>query len=134
MNLANQQEWLLLQRSFASYDKHAIWLKLLAIASWLYLLQSAGGLRMQLAVIALFWLHEIMLRTVQQRTGERLLQLEQASLQQTDIAMQWHTSWQQQRGGVIKLLADYAKQLVKPSVAISYLGLILLSLAKYYRV
>ena len=133
MNQANQQEWLLLQRSFASYDKQAIWLKIATVISWLYLLQSAGGLRLQLAVIGVFWLHEVMLRTVQQRTADRLLQLEQASAQQTDIAMQWHSNWQLQRGGVVKLLTDYVRQLVKVSVAISYLTLILLSLAKYFQ-
>ena len=133
MNQANQQEWLLLQCSFASYDKQAIWLKIATVISWLYLLQSAGGLRLQLAVIGVFWLHEVMLRTVQQRTADRLLQLEQASTQQTDIAMQWHSNWQQQRGGVVKLLTDYVRQLVKVSVAISYLTLILLSLAKYFQ-
>ncbi|MBZ9611523.1 hypothetical protein [Rheinheimera maricola] len=133
MNQANQQEWLLLQRSFASYDKQAIWLKIVAVATWLCLLQSTAGLQLQLVAIGLFWLHEIMLRVVQQRTAERLLQLEQANAQQSEIAMQWHTLWQSQRGGVAKLLSDYAIQLIKPSVAISYISLIILSLAKYFR-
>ena len=103
-----------------------------AVVTWLWLLQTSAGLRLQLVALALFWLHECLLRTVQQRTAERLLQLEQALVQNQDVGMQWHTAWQLQRGGVLGLAASYLRQAIKPTVALTYIVLIALSVLRQY--
>lgn len=127
-----QAEWLCLQQSYDKMDMQALWLKLLSLLVWFWLLHSASSLRVQLCAIALFWLHEALLRTVQQRTAERLLQLEQALTQNQDIGMQWHSAWHQQRGGITTLAMSYLRQAFKPTVAISYVALITLSVIRLY--
>lgn len=113
-------EWLSLQRSFSQYDTQALWLKLIAITGCLYLLHTGSSPSLQLAGIALLWLHEAMLRTVQHRTALRLLQLEQALAQHADAGMQWHSQWQHNRGGGLTLARDYLRQALKPTVALTY--------------
>lgn len=132
MSNKTEAEWLSLQRNFSSQDTQALWLKLLTISVWVYLLCVGSNLALPLAVIGVFWLHEAMLRTVQHRTAQRLLQLEQALAQGTDAGMQWHSQWQQQRGGVASLAAAYLRQAIKPTVAITYIALTTLSLLLHY--
>ncbi|GAB2918546.1 hypothetical protein [Rheinheimera gaetbuli] len=126
MSNKTEAEWLSLQRSFSQYDTQALWLKLITITACLYLLHTGSSLNLQLASIALFWLHEAMLRTVQHRTAIRLLQLEQALAQHADAGMQWHSQWQQNRGGSLALASDYLRQTLKPTVALTHLLLLAL--------
>jgi len=128
----SESEWLCLQQSFAKMDAQALWFKLLSIVVWLWSMQSGAGLRLQLCIIALFWLLETLLRTVQQRTEQRLLQLERAITEGTDIGMQWHSDWQQQRKGLINLVSSYLKQAAKPTVAVLYVAITALSIARLF--
>jgi hypothetical protein len=130
MTPRTQSEWLCLQQSYDKMDMQALWLKLLCLVVWFWLLHNGDSLRIQFTAMALFWLHEALLRTVQQRTAERLLQLEQALIQNQDIGMQWHSTWQQQRGGVTTLAMSYLRQALKPTVAITYIALIVLSIIR----
>ena len=86
MEKANQQEWLLVQRSFDQMEIQALWLKIVAIIVWLGLLVSKESLVLMVGVIGLFWLNEAIWKTQQQRAAARLRQLEQAA---DDISCQW---------------------------------------------
>lgn len=128
----NQAEWLLVQQSYDKQEQQALWLKVITILVWLWLLKNAAALELQLGIISLFWLHEAILKTWQQRAADRLLQLEQAILQAQDIGCQWHSQWQYQRQGSLQLILGYAKQALKPTVAITYLALIAASLLRLW--
>ncbi|WP_213995692.1 hypothetical protein [Arsukibacterium sp.] len=128
----NQAEWLLVQQSYDKQEQQAIWLKAVTILVWLWLLKNTAGLELLLGVIGLFWLHEALLKTWQQRAANRLLQLEQAILQAQDIGCQWHSQWQYQRQNPLQLLLSYAKQALKPTVAVTYLALIAASLLRLW--
>ena len=55
---------------------------------------------------------------------------EQALAQNQDIGMQWHSAWQQQRGGITALATSYLRQALKPTVAITYIALVVLSVIR----
>ncbi|WP_333607537.1 hypothetical protein [Arsukibacterium sp.] len=128
----NQAEWLLVQQSYDKQEQQALWLKVATILVWLWLLKNAAGIELILGVIGFFWLHEALLKTWQQRAADRLLQLEQAILQAQDIGCQWHSQWQYQRQGPLQLILGYARQAVKPTVAVTYLALIAASLLRLW--
>jgi hypothetical protein len=128
----NQAEWLLIQQSYDKQEQQALWLKIIAILVWLWLLKNTAGLELQLGIIGLFWLHETLLKTWQQRAADRLLQLEQAILQAQDIGCQWHSQWQLQRQKPLQFIIGYARQALKPTVAITYLALVAASLLRLW--
>ncbi|WP_306520319.1 hypothetical protein [Rheinheimera sp.] len=132
MSDRNQAEWLLLQQSYDQMEKQALWLKVVAIALWLWLVQSQSGLLLQLGLVLLFWLHEGLWKTQQSRTESRLYALEQATQQAQDIGCLWHHSWQQQRGGVVDLLWSYLKSSLKPTVAVTYVILLAATLVRHF--
>lgn len=128
----NQAEWLLQQQSYDQMEKQALWLKVVAIVLWLWLIQTESTLILQLGLIGVFWLHEAIWKTQQSRTAERLLALEQAFSQSKDIGCLWHQSWLQQRGSAIGLMLSYLKHCFKPTVAITYLVLIVATFARHF--
>ncbi len=132
------QEWFVLQQQSEQQEQQALWLKIIGLLSWLWLIQSVNtSLLLLLGTIGSFALLEILLRTQQQRTTQRLLELEQArhQLHSADqppadshsvpiVAAQWQLRWQHQRPSGLALLMDYARQALKPTVALWYLWLI----------
>lgn len=127
----NQQEWLQLQHSHDQMEQHALWLKTVCLLTWLTLVFIQESLLIQLGTVLIFWYLESSWRTQQQRAADRLLALEQAMLQQQDIACRWQTDWQQQRPGLLGLLAEYLHASLKPTVAVVYLFLLTASLYRY---
>lgn len=129
MHKANQSEWLLLQRSFDQMETQALWLKVVAIVVWLGLLVSKESLVLMVGVIALFWLHEAIWKTQQHRAAARLTQLEQAD---ADISCQWHSDFANNRPGTINLAIGYVKNLMLPTVAITYVIMLAATLVRHF--
>lgn len=128
MTTSNQAEWLCLQQSYDKAEQLAAWLKVIVCLSWLWLVVTDSGIDLQLAAISLFWLQEAILRTQQTRTEHRLLQLEVAIRESRDEGCQWYSQWQQQRGGAVMLAKSYISSACKPTVALLYVLLGILSL------
>ncbi|MBY0235755.1 MAG: hypothetical protein K2W93_12295 [Burkholderiaceae bacterium] len=121
-----QQEWVALQNKFEQYEFVAWANKLAAV----FLLAQMNAGRLVLALIALLWLQEAVLKTFQSRLGERLLKVEQGMRKGvTDAfsagAMQLHSDWLASRPGTAGLLAQMLRQLLRPTVALPYLPLML---------
>lgn len=129
MHQANQQEWLLVQRNYDQMETQALWLKVAAIVVWLWLLVSKESLVLMVGVIALFWLHEAIWKTQQQRAAMRLLQLEQAT---DDINCQWHSDFNANRPGALALALAYLQNLLPPTVAITYLIMLAATLIRHF--
>ncbi|MDC8784948.1 hypothetical protein [Roseateles koreensis] len=120
-----QQEWLALQSKFEAYEFVAWANKLAAL---LLLAQLHPG-RLVLALVAVLWLQEAVLKTFQSRLGARLLTVEQGLRRDAPDAygagaMQLHSDWQAARPGTFKLLAQVLSQLLRPTVAFSYVLLL----------
>ena len=129
MEKANQQEWLLVQRSFDQMEIQALWLKIVAIIVWLGLLVSKESLVLMVGVIGLFWLNEAIWKTQQQRAAARLRQLEQAA---DDISCQWHTDFANNRPGAMNLALGYLKNLLPPTVAVTYVIMLVATLVRHF--
>ncbi len=129
MHQANQQEWLLVQRNYDQMETQALWLKVAAIVVWLWLLVSKESLVLMVGVIALFWLHEAIWKTQQQRAAARLLQLEQAN---DDISCQLHSDFRVNRPGALALALGYLQNLLPPTVAITYLIMLAATLVRHF--
>ena len=129
MEKANQQEWLLVQRSFDQMEVQALWLKIVAIIVWLGLLVSKESLVLMVGAIGLFWLNEAIWKTQQQRAAARLRQLEQAA---EDISCQWHTDFANNRPGAMNLALGYLKNLLPPTVAVTYVIMLGATLVRHF--
>lgn len=129
MEKANQQEWLLVQRSFDQMEIQALWLKIVAIIVWLGLLVSKESLVLMVGAIGLFWLNEAIWKTQQQRAAARLRQLEQAA---EDISCQWHTDFANNRPGAMNLALGYLKNLLPPTVAVTYVIMLGATLVRHF--
>ncbi len=129
MHKANQQEWLVVQRSFDQMETQALWLKVVAVVVWVGLLVSKESLVLMMGVIGLFWLNEAIWKTQQQRAAARLRQLEQAA---DDISCQWHTDFANHRPGAISLALGYLKNLLPPTVALTYVIMLGATLVRHF--
>mgnify|MGYP006196226355 CR=1 FL=1 len=124
-----QTEWATLQQDHERHERCAVGIKIAAVAL------TAGaalfGYPFELAapLIAIVWVIEAMLRTVQGRLGQRLLKVETliADGASEYAACQLHTEWQATRPGAVGLLMEYATSALKPTVAFPYPLLIILS-------
>ncbi|MBV8037259.1 hypothetical protein [Roseateles sp.] len=114
---ALHHEWLALQAQHERYEALALAVKLLAFAA--VVVVPDDGLA--LALLALLWLQEAVLKTFQGRLGGRLLVVE-AGLKAGEgvVAMQLHGDWQAQRPRGAALLAQYLKSALRPTVVLPY--------------
>ncbi|NCT82802.1 MAG: hypothetical protein GXC94_06635 [Comamonadaceae bacterium] len=111
-------EWLALQAQHERYEALALAVKLAAFAAVVLVADDA----LALALLALLWLQEAVLKTFQGRLGDRLLAVE-AGLRAAEgggLAMQLHADWQAQRPRGAGLVAQYLKSALRPTVALPY--------------
>ena len=114
---ALHHEWLALQAEHERYEALALAVKLAAFA--LTVVVAANALL--LALLALLWLQEAVLKTFQGRLGDRLLAIEPAlKAGQDGPAMQLHSDWLATRPRGAGLVAQYLKSALRPTVALPY--------------
>ncbi|HEV6968238.1 hypothetical protein [Roseateles sp.] len=122
---ALHHEWLALQAQHERYEGLALAVKLAAFAA--VVVVSDNGLA--LALLALLWLQEAVLKTFQGRLGERLLAIEPAIATGAEApAMQLHAAWRATRPGGAALMLQYLKSALRPTVALPYPLLMALAL------
>jgi hypothetical protein len=120
---ALHQEWLALQSQHERYEALALGVKLVAFAATVLVPDNT----LALALLALLWLQEGVLKTFQGRLGDRLLVVEAGLKAGVAVAaMQLHSDWLagRPRGG--GLIAQYLKSALRPTVALPYPLLMLL--------
>ena len=123
---ALHQEWLALQSQHERYEGLALGVKLLAFAALVVVPDNT----LAVALLALLWLQEAVLKTFQGRLGERLLVVEAGLRSDGAVpAMQLHSDWQASRPRGAGLVAQYLKSALRPTVALPYPLLMLLVFA-----
>lgn len=114
---ALHQEWLALQAQHERYEALALGVKLVAFAATVLVPDNT----LALALLALLWLQEGVLKTFQGRLGDRLLVVE-AGLKAGEgaVAMQLHSDWLASRPRGLGLVTQYLKSALRPTVALPY--------------
>ncbi len=119
-NLLNE-EWQILHQDYERYDRYSLLIKLAAILSSLIVIGLTIHLWIALIFILVLWLQEGIWRTVQTRTSERLLALEQLIKRDDQkAAMQFYSDWQATRRGTTGLIKEYMRNALRPTVAYPY--------------
>lgn len=117
-------EWLALQSQHERYEGLALVVKLAAFAICFLVSDTT----LSLALLALLWLQEAVLKTFQGRLGDRLLVVEAGLKSGADVAaMQLHSDWLAGRPRGLGLALQYLKSALRPTVALPYPLLMLLS-------
>lgn len=117
MSTPLHQEWLALQAQHERYEGLALAVKLAAVVVVVLVPDNT----LALALLALLWLQEGVLKTFQARLGDRLLVVE-AGLKTGEgvAAMQLHSDWLAHRPRGAGLMAQYIKSALRPTVALPY--------------
>ena len=123
---ALHQEWLALQAQHERYEALALVVKLAAFAATVLVQDNT----LALALLALLWLQEAVLKTFQGRLGDRLLVVEAAVKAGSDApAMQLHSDWLASRPSGLGMIGEYLKRALRPTVALPYPLLMVLVVA-----
>ncbi|RZL34888.1 MAG: hypothetical protein EOP35_16215 [Rubrivivax sp.] len=114
---ALHHEWLALQAQSERYEALALGVKLAAFAATVLVADNT----LALALVAMLWLQEAVLKTFQGRLGDRLLVIEPAlRADQPAPAMQLHSDWLASRPRGAALAAQYLRSALRPTVALPY--------------
>ena len=125
-------EWATLQNNHEQYEKTSLLIKLSVVAVFIACLALSVHVVVALMLMLLLWLQEAMLRTSQSRLGERILRIEQLVAEGASApGYQLHSEWLATRPGLAGLLAEYGKNLLRPTVAFPYIVLLLMTLALF---
>jgi hypothetical protein len=127
------REWAILQHNHEQHERNSLLVKLAGVA----LLATSATLALSVpagvAMLLVLWLQEAIFRTFQARLGERILRIEQLLREgatQSAAPCQLHSEWLASRPGTAGLLAEYAKNMLRPTVAFPYAVLVLISLGQ----
>lgn len=121
-------EWQLLQNQFDSYEKHSLYIKLVALVLLTTGLYSSLSLWLLLPILAIVWLLDGIWKTFQARIEVRLLKVEQAIGESRSItACQFNQEFLAQRPGMVGLVGEYIKSALRPTVAYPHALLLLLA-------
>ncbi|GAA3957100.1 hypothetical protein [Allohahella marinimesophila] len=128
-------EWCLLQNQFDSYEKYSLLLKMGNIALVaLALMVGAPGLFL-LALVIIVWLQDAIWKTFQARIEVRLLQIEVSAADRAAepaadspgrVPFQFNSEYNRTRGDTASLMAEYARQALRPTVAFPHVVLAVL--------
>jgi hypothetical protein len=122
------QEWQTLQANHEQHERNALLIKLVCVALCITGLATHVSAGWLVLVVALLWLQEGIVKTYQSRLSDRLLKVEAmllAPAAPTYAAMQLHTEWMANRPGALALIAGYAANACRPTVAFPYAPLLI---------
>ncbi|MDO6428582.1 hypothetical protein Q4489_16335 [Thalassotalea sp. 1_MG-2023] len=131
---AMHTEWQLLQNQCDSYEKHALLIKLVCIFM-LFIAFVFNEISMYLVLfILLMWGQESIWKTYQSRIEQRIITLEQAIVDPTSStqAYQYQREFLANRPSQLTLIKTYLQQSIRPTVAYTYLGLLLIVFIRCY--
>jgi len=121
-----QKEWSVLHPDIEKYERFSLLIKLVSIIiCFIGLTYFAAGVLIAL-FIGILWLQDGIWKTFQKRLEARISYIEQAlrEKENSDIAFQYYSQWQENRQGVLSLVKEYLTSMAKPTVAYPYVFLL----------
>lgn len=126
-------EWTVLQDHHEQYEKTCLLVKLSGIALFVACLALSMDPVITLLLVLVIWIQEAILRTGQSRLGQRILHIEQLIAEDASapasVPYQLHSTWLATRPGLAGLLAEYGRNMLRPTVAFPYVVLIGITVA-----
>lgn len=123
------REWTALHRDCEAAERSALGIKLGAVALAVLAIALGFDAVLAMALVAILWLQESILRTGQARLVERLLHVE-ALLREGGCApgqaCQLYSAWLAARPGAAGLAVEYLRAAVRPTVAFPHAVLLAL--------
>ena len=119
-------EWATLQNNHEQYESTSLLIKLGSIALFVACLALSLDVVISLLLTLVMWIQEAVLRTSQSRLGRRILRIEQLAGQdalEATVPYQLHSEWLATRPGFAGLLAEYGRNMLRPTVAFPYVVL-----------
>ncbi|ALS98220.1 hypothetical protein [Lacimicrobium alkaliphilum] len=126
MEKIRQEQWLTLHRQYEHYENMALVIKLIAVLTTLGGLISHLSYWPLLLLLCVLWLQEGIWKTFQARLEASLLSLETTLAEQPLLPL--YTNWQQNRPGLVSLIAQYLRSALRPTVAFPYIVLMFITL------
>ncbi|MCP4989182.1 MAG: hypothetical protein GY928_24925 [Colwellia sp.] len=127
------KQWQTLHNSHEDYEKYALIIKLVAIASTFLIFTFSITTLVELLLIAALWLQEGIWKTFQSRTADAIMAIEEKlALNETEQSNDpeqlylFYKQWTANRPNSKTLVTEYIKNSLKPTVIYPYLPLILL--------
>lgn len=119
------QEWRTLHQEHDRYDRYSLLIKLTAVLVCLLSLKLAIDIALSMMLISILWLQEGIWRTIQARATERLLAIEKMlEHPENQPAMQFYSTWEAKRPGMIGLIKECLANTAQPAVAYPYVILL----------
>ena len=132
---ALQSEWQLMQNQCDSYEKYALIIKLVCLASVVYYLANEFFSMGLFILILCFWGQDAIWKTFQSRIEQRILVIESAFNnpdEQAAGAFQFQSEFMRNRPNFIGLIVEYAKNALRPTVAFPYIVLVIAFCLKHW--
>jgi hypothetical protein len=127
-------EWAILQDSHEQYERTSLLIKLGGIALFVVCLALSLDVVVSLLLMLILWIQEAVYRTSQSRLGRRILRIEQLMGQDAPAAgapYQLHSEWLAARPGFAGLLAEYGRNMLRPTVAFPYVVLMGITMVRF---
>lgn len=120
-------EWVTLQNQCDAFEKRSLTIKLLAVLLASLFSIAINHPEIILLLNSILWFQDAVWKTFQSRFSERLLVIENClSTPGTDDNIQFNTAWEAKPRGTVRLVSEYLRQLLKPTVVFPHLVLVLL--------
>lgn len=123
-NAELSKEWEILQNQFDSYEKFSLIIKIVSVLTIASIILTKTENCLVTIFPVLFWGIDAIWKTFQDRIGIRLLIIEKAIKEISEITpFQFNLEWENNRPGILGLILEYTKMGLKPTVLFPHLGL-----------
>lgn len=131
-------EWKILQKQVDDYERWSLVIKLCHLFALLIFVNTSVSLLVGVLIMSSLWLQESIWKTYQARSEERLIILEEAILdnfsqnsEKLTAPFQFNRNFIANRPSTLRLLNEYFKQALRPTVAfphIVFIGIFILQI------